>query len=306
MTLEANPGPDERGDAAAQRRRRRHAALARRPERDPDASCAASGAVTAPGDVAAAVAAARAAGIGSVSLDLLYDIPDQTLATWIDHARCRPGPRAGPPLALRPDPRRPRRRGPDRPGRRPPADGRRAPAAGATQARPRPGRRPGGRDVPPRGRPPGRGRLARLRDQQLGPAGPREPAQPGLLASACRTKPWARAPTRSTGRPAAGTRRASTDTSRRSPPPDGSPPRLPPGGVETLDPADRGRRGAHPGAAHGRRGAVRPCSTIRRSAGRFEWASHARAPRRSTTDDRVALDHPRPASSRTSCSPGSI
>jgi oxygen-independent coproporphyrinogen-3 oxidase len=35
-----------------------------------------------PGDVAAAVDEARAAGIGSVSLDLLYDVPGQTLAVW--------------------------------------------------------------------------------------------------------------------------------------------------------------------------------------------------------------------------------
>ena len=36
-----------------------------------------------PGDVASAVAAAREGGIGSVSLDLLYDIPGQTIATWM-------------------------------------------------------------------------------------------------------------------------------------------------------------------------------------------------------------------------------
>ncbi len=34
------------------------------------------------GDVLAAVAAARRAGIGSISVDLLYDVPGQTLATW--------------------------------------------------------------------------------------------------------------------------------------------------------------------------------------------------------------------------------
>lgn len=81
VTLEANPGPDERGDPAALRRagvtrisfgaqslddrelrrlgRRHHAA-----------------------DVATAVAGAREAGIASVNLDLLYDTPDGTLATW--------------------------------------------------------------------------------------------------------------------------------------------------------------------------------------------------------------------------------
>jgi len=81
VTLEANPGPDERGDLAAfcrtgvtrisfgaqsldtgelRRLGRRHS----------------------PEDVAAAVAGARAAGIGSVSLDLLYDVPGQSVAAW--------------------------------------------------------------------------------------------------------------------------------------------------------------------------------------------------------------------------------
>jgi oxygen-independent coproporphyrinogen-3 oxidase len=81
VTLEVNPGPDERGRAgdwqaagitrlsiggqsldATELRRlgRRHR----------------------PGDVAEALADARQAGIASVSLDLLIDIPGQTLATW--------------------------------------------------------------------------------------------------------------------------------------------------------------------------------------------------------------------------------
>jgi putative oxygen-independent coproporphyrinogen III oxidase len=82
VSLEANPGPDERGDAAGwvasgvnrlslgaqslddrelKRLGRRHHAT----------------------DVADAVAEARAAGIGSVSLDLLYDLPDGSVATWM-------------------------------------------------------------------------------------------------------------------------------------------------------------------------------------------------------------------------------
>ena len=81
VTLEANPGPDERGDPGAlvragigrlsigaqsldgvelQRLGRRH-----RPE-----------------DVGDAVTAAREAGIGSVSLDLLYDVPGGSLEAW--------------------------------------------------------------------------------------------------------------------------------------------------------------------------------------------------------------------------------
>ncbi|HEY5487366.1 MAG TPA: radical SAM family heme chaperone HemW [Candidatus Limnocylindrales bacterium] len=81
VTLEANPGSDERGDVAAfqatgvsrlslgaqsfdagelHRLGRRHS----------------------PEDVAVAVAEARAAGFTSLSLDLLYDVPDQSVAGW--------------------------------------------------------------------------------------------------------------------------------------------------------------------------------------------------------------------------------
>jgi oxygen-independent coproporphyrinogen-3 oxidase len=81
VTLEVNPGPDERGDAAAQvaagvtrisigAQSFDHGelrALGRR--HDPD-------------DVATTVARARTAGATAISLDLLYDIPGQTAATW--------------------------------------------------------------------------------------------------------------------------------------------------------------------------------------------------------------------------------
>ncbi|MGC8633120.1 MAG: radical SAM family heme chaperone HemW [Candidatus Limnocylindrales bacterium] len=81
VTLEANPGPDERGDLAGfvaagvtrlslgvqsmdpgelRRLGRRHS----------------------PADVHAALAQARRAGFDSVSVDLLYDLPGQTLETW--------------------------------------------------------------------------------------------------------------------------------------------------------------------------------------------------------------------------------
>ncbi len=83
VTLEANPGPDERGDAAALRaagitrisfgaqslQSDELRALGRRHRRR---------------DLVDAVAGARAAGIGSVNIDLLYDVPGQTLASWID------------------------------------------------------------------------------------------------------------------------------------------------------------------------------------------------------------------------------
>jgi oxygen-independent coproporphyrinogen-3 oxidase len=81
VTLEVNPGPDERGDAAA--------------FRDAGVTRISIGAQTmepgelrrlgrrhAPTDVADTVAAARRVGITSVSVDLLYDIPGQSIETW--------------------------------------------------------------------------------------------------------------------------------------------------------------------------------------------------------------------------------
>jgi putative oxygen-independent coproporphyrinogen III oxidase len=94
VTIEANPGPDERGDPATlvaagvtrisfgaqsmdvgelRRLGRRHR----------------------PAHVADAVAEARAAGIGSINLDLLYDVPDASVGTWMDTLDAA--------LALRPD-----------------------------------------------------------------------------------------------------------------------------------------------------------------------------------------------------------
>ena len=136
ITIEANPGPDERGDPAALRRAgvtrisfgaqslddgelrrlgRRHRAV----------------------DVAAAVEGARAAGIASVNLDLLYDVPDSTLADLGGDARRGAGPRPGPPLAVRPDARRSRRGGPDRSDGRPPPDDARCPSLARAARGPR-------------------------------------------------------------------------------------------------------------------------------------------------------------------------
>jgi oxygen-independent coproporphyrinogen-3 oxidase len=81
VTLEANPGPDERGDLAAFR----HAGVTRVSfgAQSLDAGeLRRLGRRHSPGDVATAVAEARAAGIGSVNLDLLYDVPGQSLAAW--------------------------------------------------------------------------------------------------------------------------------------------------------------------------------------------------------------------------------
>jgi putative oxygen-independent coproporphyrinogen III oxidase len=82
VTLEANPGADERGDAAAQHR----AGVTRLSlgvQSEIPSELRRLGRRHRPSDVASAVAAARAGGIASVSLDLLYDIPDQTISTWM-------------------------------------------------------------------------------------------------------------------------------------------------------------------------------------------------------------------------------
>ena len=83
VTIEANPGPDERGDAGALARaginrisfgaqsldRRELRRLGRRHRVS---------------DVADAVEEAREGGIASINLDLLYDVPGASLDTWID------------------------------------------------------------------------------------------------------------------------------------------------------------------------------------------------------------------------------
>lgn len=81
VTLEANPGADERGDAAAWR-----AAGVTRISFGAQSLVAEElrslGRRHTPADVADAVAEARAVGIASVNLDLLYDVPGQTIASW--------------------------------------------------------------------------------------------------------------------------------------------------------------------------------------------------------------------------------
>jgi oxygen-independent coproporphyrinogen-3 oxidase len=81
VTLEANPGPDERGDARAWR----EAGITRLSfgAQSLDAGELRSlGRRHAPEDVAAAIEEARSAGVGSVSLDLLYDVPSSTEERW--------------------------------------------------------------------------------------------------------------------------------------------------------------------------------------------------------------------------------
>jgi oxygen-independent coproporphyrinogen-3 oxidase len=81
VTLEVNPGADERGEARAQRAAgvTRVSIGAQSLQTD---ELRTLGRRHGPEDIAATVAAARAAGIASVSLDLLYDLPGATLETW--------------------------------------------------------------------------------------------------------------------------------------------------------------------------------------------------------------------------------
>ncbi|MGZ6266993.1 MAG: coproporphyrinogen-III oxidase family protein, partial [Candidatus Limnocylindrales bacterium] len=81
ITLEANPGPDERGDLAAFRRLGVNRVSFGAQSLDA-AELRRIGRRHSPRDVAAAVAEARAAGIWSVNLDLLYDVPGQSPESW--------------------------------------------------------------------------------------------------------------------------------------------------------------------------------------------------------------------------------
>ena len=81
VTLEVNPGPDERGDAGALREAR-VTRLSIGAQSLDAVELRELGRRHAPEDVAATVAAARAAGVPSVSLDLLYDIPGSSLRAW--------------------------------------------------------------------------------------------------------------------------------------------------------------------------------------------------------------------------------
>ncbi len=94
VSIEANPGPDERGDAAALR-----AAGVTRvsigAQSLSDSELRRLGRRHRASDVAAAVVAVRAGGIESVSLDLLYDLPESSAASWADTLEAA--------LVLRPD-----------------------------------------------------------------------------------------------------------------------------------------------------------------------------------------------------------
>jgi oxygen-independent coproporphyrinogen-3 oxidase len=83
ITLEANPGPDERGDPAAQKRAGIGRLSLGAQSLDP-AELRRLGRRHRPDDVRDAVEAARAAGIGSINLDLLYDLSGVPLTGWME------------------------------------------------------------------------------------------------------------------------------------------------------------------------------------------------------------------------------
>ncbi|MBI2781662.1 MAG: radical SAM protein [Chloroflexi bacterium] len=81
VTLEVNPGADERGDAGAIRAAGVTRLSIGAQSLDPK-ELRTLGRRHSPDDVAETVRAARASGLASVSLDLLYDIPGATLESW--------------------------------------------------------------------------------------------------------------------------------------------------------------------------------------------------------------------------------
>ena len=83
VTIEANPGPDDRGDLAGLARAGITRISIGAQSLQPD-ELRALGRRHRPADIADAVAGAREAGIASVSIDLLYDVPGQTLVSWTE------------------------------------------------------------------------------------------------------------------------------------------------------------------------------------------------------------------------------
>ena len=187
-----------------------------------------------PADVASAVAAAREAGIASISLDLLYDVPGQSERVLGRLARRGSGARARPRLRLCPHARRSGRRGTDGTDGRPPADddGRATLADGGD---------PRSRTTIGRPRSTGWPWTALARPGSAATRSPtgRDPATRAGTTSptgrAGRTRRWVPARTRSTAPSAAGTPRGSTGTCGALAPADGREPSLPPGGQETIE-----------------------------------------------------------------------
>ncbi len=83
VTIEANPGADERGDPAAFVAAGINRLSLGAQSLDP-AELKRLGRRHGPDDVAEAVAAARAAGLSSISIDLLYDVPGGSIGSWME------------------------------------------------------------------------------------------------------------------------------------------------------------------------------------------------------------------------------
>ena len=81
ITLETNPGPTERGDLAGFRAAGVNRLSIGAQSFDQE-ELTRLGRRHSPKDISATVGAARAAGLDNISLDLLYDIPGQTLSSW--------------------------------------------------------------------------------------------------------------------------------------------------------------------------------------------------------------------------------
>ena len=181
ITIESNPGPDERGDPRALR----SAGVTRMSfgaQSFDDRELRRLGRRHRAQHVAEAVADARDAGIRSINIDLLYDIPDAGLATWMAtlDAALAVEPDHLSLYALTLD-------DPDAEGLTGPVGDHLPTTKGARRWRDaaRPGQdedRAAGQyhhaAVDARRR-----RLSRLRDLELGAAGAREPAQPRVLAT---------------------------------------------------------------------------------------------------------------------------
>jgi putative oxygen-independent coproporphyrinogen III oxidase len=83
ITIEANPGPAERGDLRGFRAAGINRISFGAQSFDPD-ELKRLGRRHAPADIADSVREARVAGFDNLSLDLLYDVPGQTFASWRD------------------------------------------------------------------------------------------------------------------------------------------------------------------------------------------------------------------------------
>jgi oxygen-independent coproporphyrinogen-3 oxidase len=81
VTLEANPGPDEKGDLLSFARAGVNRVSFGAQSFDP-VELRRLGRRHSPGDIRVAIEAARDADVESINLDLLYDVPGQTIESW--------------------------------------------------------------------------------------------------------------------------------------------------------------------------------------------------------------------------------